>query len=206
MEMVLAGQTMHRCRTAFLDQVPTARNILLLGEGHGRALVECRRRFPAAQITCVDASHKMLDQARRNIARHQLSSARIEYLPVDALAWQPPAKNYDLIITNFFFDCFPAEQSKILVEKLAAASTEDANWLVANFQIPTQRLKRLRSQLIVWMLYRFFRIATRLSARALTPPDDFLRASGFKLSRRLENDWGLFRSDWWQRDPQFLSA
>src|SRR5712671_6722984 len=44
MELVLAGEKLQRCRTAFLGEIPAARNILLLGEGHGRCLVECCRR------------------------------------------------------------------------------------------------------------------------------------------------------------------
>src|SRR6187399_1553649 len=60
MEFICAGEKMQRCRTTFLDQIPATQNILLLGEGHGRCLVECLRRFPRAHITCVDASQRML--------------------------------------------------------------------------------------------------------------------------------------------------
>ena len=32
MEFILAGEKLQRCRTAFLDELPAARNILLVGE------------------------------------------------------------------------------------------------------------------------------------------------------------------------------
>jgi hypothetical protein len=49
------------------------------------------------------------------------------------------------------------------------------------------------------MMYAFFRIATRLPARKLTSPDPFLQQHGFKLCHRLESEWGLLRSDHWER-------
>src|SRR5947207_3033135 len=41
MEFLLAGEKLHRGRTAFLDLIPPPEKILLAGEGHGRCLVEC---------------------------------------------------------------------------------------------------------------------------------------------------------------------
>ncbi|HEY2574393.1 MAG TPA: class I SAM-dependent methyltransferase, partial [Verrucomicrobiaceae bacterium] len=67
MERIFAGEKMQRCRTAFLDLVPIPKSVLLAGEGHGRFLAACRTKFPSAEITCVDASAAMLDQARRNL-------------------------------------------------------------------------------------------------------------------------------------------
>jgi hypothetical protein len=52
---------------------------------------------------------------------------------------------------------------------------------------------------ILAIMYGFFRIATRLSARRLTPPDPFLRQAGFTLHRRVQSEWALLHSDWWQR-------
>ena len=40
MEWLLAGSKPQRCRTTFLDTLPTARHALLLGEGNGRFLRE----------------------------------------------------------------------------------------------------------------------------------------------------------------------
>jgi hypothetical protein len=48
------------------------------------------------------------------------------------------------------------------------------------------------------MLYRFFRLATRLPATSLTPPDAFLQQNGFALRERRVYDWGLLHSDRWQ--------
>jgi ubiquinone/menaquinone biosynthesis C-methylase UbiE len=199
MEFILAGGKMHRCRTAFLDQIPRPRNILLLGEGHGRSLVECCRRFADAQITCVDASERMLAQARRQLARHHLKASRVEFIHADILHRLPSGKTYDLIVTNFFLDCFRPEQLAQMIPQIADLSAPDANWLIADFQMPDAGLRRIRSQIIIWMLYVFFRLTTRLAAHELIKPDPFLEKAGFRLHRRIESEWGLLHSDWWRR-------
>src|SRR5690242_3516292 len=126
MEFILAGEKLHRCRTAFLDKVPDAKNILLLGEGHGRCLVECRRRFPCAKITCVDASESMLVQARRRLARHNLESANVEFIHANVLDWPPTEERHDLIVTHFFLDCFRPDQLEQIIFNIAAAATPGA--------------------------------------------------------------------------------
>ncbi|MEO7297827.1 MAG: class I SAM-dependent methyltransferase [Verrucomicrobiota bacterium] len=199
MEFFLAGEKLQRCRTAFLGEIPVARNILLVGEGHGRCLVECCRRFPDAQITCVDASAPMLVQARRQLLRRNLETNRVDFIHADVLDWTPTDGNYDLIVTNFFLDCFRADQLEQIIARLGAVTTPDANWLLADFQTPPAGWKRVRSRLILWTMYAFFRVVARLPAHRLTAPDSNLERAGFTRHRHLETEWGLLHSDWWKR-------
>ncbi len=199
MELALAGEKLQRCRTAFLDEVRSARNILLAGEGHGRCLVECCRRFSNARILCVDASAGMLARARARLAAAGGAAGRAEFICADILDWPAPARAFDLIATNFFLDCFRAEQLERLIARLAQAAAPGANWLVADFQIAPAGLKRVRSRLIVAAMYVFFGAVTRLPSRRLTAPDPWLQRAGFVLHRRREAEWGLLRCDWWRR-------
>jgi len=199
MEFVLAGEKLQRCRTAFLDEIPPPRNILLLGEGHGRGLVECCRRFGSARITCIDSSAGMLDTARRQLKRHNLSSSRVALIQTDIVNWMPTVSAYDLVITNFFLDCFTAAQLDDIILKVAGVATDDANWLVADFQAAPGTMRRIRSRMILWLMYSFFRLSAQLGAHKLTPPDAFLQRAGFTLRRRTQTEWGLLHSDWWQR-------
>jgi ubiquinone/menaquinone biosynthesis C-methylase UbiE len=198
MESVSAGQKLQRCRTAFLSRVPRATNILILGEGNGRFLVECRRRFPQADITVVDASARMIELARKRLARQGVTEDRIRFIHADALAWEPPAVFFDLIVTHFFLDCFRADQLELLIPKLAGAAAPNVHWLLADFRAAAAGWRRGRSRVILWLMYRFFVAATRLSARTLTAPDDLLERYGFNLRARRIYDWELLHSDWWQ--------
>ena len=198
-EFVLAGDKLHHGRTAFLGRVAEAKKVLILGEGNGRFLLECRRKLPDAKITVVDASARMLSLAHRRLIGQRINCERIEFIHADALTWMPPEGDYDLIVTHFFLDCFRRDQLRPLIAKLAHAAAPRADWLLADFQTAESGLCRHRSRLILWGMYRFFRVVTRLPASELISPDGFLQQHGFRLRECEAYDWGLLRSDWWQR-------
>ena len=199
MEFLLAGDKLQRCRTTFLDRVEGVRNILIVGEGNGRFLGECRRRLPAARITCVDASEKMLALAGARLEHLGLTEGNTSFVQADALEWVPPACAYDLIVTQFFLDCFPADQLKKTVINLTGGATPEATWLLADFNVPPTGVLRYRAKLIHLLMYAFFRAVTKLPARELTPPEGFLQASGFELRERQVSEWGLLHTDRWVR-------
>lgn len=199
MERLLAGEKLQSCRTTFLQEVTAAQNVLILGEGNGRFLMECRRQLPAAQITCVDASERMLAIARNRSIQAGLSTAQVKFICADALTWNPPAATADLVVTHFFLDCFRADQLELLIAKLAGAARPAATWLLSDFHTPPAGLARLRARLILKAMYVFFQIFTTLPASQLTPPETYLRRQGFKLIRRQQSEWGLLHSDRWQR-------
>jgi ubiquinone/menaquinone biosynthesis C-methylase UbiE len=201
LEFVLAGEKLQRCRTAFLNQAREPSRILILGEGNGRFLVECRRQFRDACITCVDASHKMLGAAGRRLVSHGFTGDRTEFICADALNWCPPPQGFDVIATHFFLDCFRPEQLERLVRKLSQVATPKANWWLSDFQIPATGFARFRAEWVHRLMYLFFRVVTRLPAQHLTPPDPFLRANGFVLQQRRVTEWGLLRADCWRREP-----
>jgi SAM-dependent methyltransferase len=206
MEFVLAGDKLQRCRTAFLNEVSNRRSVLIVGEGNGRFLVECRRKLETANITCVDASSRMLALARKRVRDAGLSVEKIEFVHADALRWKPPQGAFDLVVTHFFLDCFPAEQLRQVVSALASAATADATWLLSDFQVPDRGLRRYRAQAIHRAMYLFFGLATRLPARNLTVPDGLLSVNNFALGERRLSEWGLLHSDRWERDVRGLGG
>ncbi len=194
MEILAAGGELQHCRLAFLDDIPVPRRVLLAGEGHGRFLPECVRRFPQAEIVVVDLSSRMLQ-----IASARTTSDRVTFVHANFLEWDAPRGKFDLIVTNFFLDCFPPEELAAVVEQLGWHAAPDAEWLLADFQIAPAGPARWRSRAILALLYRFFRVVTGLRANALVPPDDALGKAGFTLHRQVTREWGLLKSEWWRR-------
>lgn len=198
LEWVLAGGILHRCRTSFLAAAANSRRALLLGEGPGRFLVELLRANARVEITCVEHSARMIAEARRQLTETDLK--RVVFEQADVLRWQPSHNDFDLIVTHFFLDCFQPGELRTLVADIAASTTANARWLLADFREAETGWRRWRARAVLAVMYGFFRVATGLSASRLTPPDTFLEANGFRLaSRRLAN-FGLAHADLWQRD------
>jgi ubiquinone/menaquinone biosynthesis C-methylase UbiE len=188
---------MHRARVAHLPMIAQCDHALLLGEGPGRFLPLLIQQFPNAQITCIDSSHRMLGLVRSNIS--EADRTRVIFLESDIRSWRPPANQFDLLVTNFFLDCFTAGELELIIPSIAGAATSDSQWLIADFNIPKGGLARWRAKVIVGCLYRFFHLTTGLSAQRLISPQPWLERTGFCLHRRMEFDHGLLRSDWWIR-------
>jgi hypothetical protein len=134
--------------------------------------------------------------------RHHLQPAelaRVTFIYVDVLRWRAPAKTFDLIVTHFFLDCFRADELSTFLPGLAASATEGARWLVCDFREPEKGWQRGRARIALFCMYTFFRHFTRISAARLTPPDELLRRSGFRLSARQVANFGLIHSDLWER-------
>lgn len=194
MEALAAGKKLQRCRLRFLAEIPVPRRVLIVGEGAGRFVPECVRQFPAAQILVIDSSARMLEITRRTV-----SSDNVEFLHADLRDCVGPSGAFDLIVTHFVLDCFDAEELTAVVRKLAAMAAPRTDWLIADFEIALRGLARWRSRAIVALLYRFFRVTTALRATRLIPPAPHLSATGFMLHQRETYDWGLLKSEWWQR-------
>ena len=198
MERVLAGEKLQRCRIEFVPTIPEPNRALLVGEGAGRFLAVFLSRFPQSKIVCLDASEKMLSESKRSIT----AATQVEFVHANIFDWPIPEQKFDLIVTNFFLDCFTPNQLQTIVRKLADAATPDATWLLSDFCEPPRGWKKWRARWILASMYLFFRFATKLPAGKLTPPDPLLSAAGFQLTDRKLYDWGLLHADLWKRTPE----
>ena len=195
LETLSGAGLLQRARTVWLTELKERRRILSVGEGHGRFAAACTQRFPAVELTCVEASTAMITaaQAALNGIPNQ-----IHWHHTEVQRWHTDEK-FDAIATCFFLDCFPPAELAAVIAQLAACATPNAVWLVVDFAIPERGFARWRARVIHALMYFFFRLTVGLPARRLTPPDDLLRAQGFTLARRQEFSCGLLRADLWQR-------
>jgi ubiquinone/menaquinone biosynthesis C-methylase UbiE len=201
MEQLIAGRLLQRCRTAWIDQLAGCRRLLIAGVGHGRLLHELLPRHRDLRVVCVDASAGMLREAEKRARRARLDLARIEFIHARLPNWAPATGAFDAIATPFFLDCFAPSQLDAVISTLARAATPRAEWLISDFAVPPRGWARQRARAVHALMYAFFRVATRLPARCLTPPDSQLAAHGFVLRGRRTFNHGLLQADWWNRRP-----
>lgn len=197
MERLLAGKKLQRCRTRWLPEVADCRNALLVGEGHGRFLTACARALPNATITCVDASARMIEVASHELEKGSIPVKRARFVHASIPDSKFQERGFDLIVTNFFLDCFDAKQLRPVIDFLAGSAAPGARWLISEFHEPASGWKRLRAKAILTMAYTFFRFATKLPGRRLPDYAPLMRERGFTLRKRQTFDWDLLTSELW---------
>lgn len=196
LEVLAFGNALQRARIACLDEIGSPRRALVVGEGNGRFLRELLTTHPAVQVDCVDASERMLQLAQQRIGHE---ARRVNFLRRDISSWAPEPRQYDLIVTHFFLDCFPEVQLGEVVRKLSRVATADAVWLLADFRVPAQGFARLRARAWLAAMYWFFRNSAGIEAKELVDPSPFLRREGFVLAQQHLIRHGLLKSERWQR-------
>jgi len=198
LEAILAGGLLQRCRTHWLAETQGVRRVLLAGEGNGRMLAACAKALPDAEFTVLDQSTAMLAQARRRWLKTGGRQNAV-FLQADLRDWQHSGEKFDLVVTNFFLDCFTPTELGQVVANLSAAATPSARWLLTDFTLPESGWRRVRARWVLALAYQFFRLATGLAAGRITAPDEALRAQGFVLRERQHFNHGLLQSDLWER-------
>lgn len=195
LEAVSFGGRLQWCRTALLADAADARRVLILGEGDGRYLAALLAANPAATVDVIDGSPAMVALARR---RAGAAAGRVTWHVADARHVAPPSPPYDLVVTNFFLDCFDAGDLEPLVAKFAGSLAPGGLWVVGDFRVPPGRLRGLLGRGALATMYAFFRLTTRLPAGRLVDPNPLLHAAGLTLVRERCRLGGFLTASLWR--------
>ena len=169
---------MRKRREAFLFELGNPKNVLVLGDGDGRFLQVFAALYPQANVDAVDVSARMIERAQARVpaATFHLADAR-------EFAF---AKEYDLAVAHFFFDCFETDELPSLLSRIHANT-----WLVSEFR------STLLSWPIVTALYFFFRLTTGLRVTSLPDHRAVLDQLGYRLEKEQTALRGLLISELW---------
>lgn len=197
LERLTFGRLLHACRTAHLGALRGCRRALVLGDGDGRFVADLLRTHPTITADSIDLSPGMLALARRRAGRVPGAAARVRFVCADARSVPLPAAEYDLVVTNFFLDCFrPAELSGV-IRRAAGACAAGALWVDGDFRTPPGGWARPAARLLLTGMYACFELATRLRVRRLTDPAPLLAAEGFVLTAETTRLWGFLSARLW---------
>ncbi|MFO0935425.1 MAG: class I SAM-dependent methyltransferase [Gemmataceae bacterium] len=183
LEWITFGRLLQSCRVAMLPHVRDCRKVLIVGDGDGRFLAALLDALPEAlpevTVDSVDISAGMIELARKRIGGKEANQKRVRFTVADIRHDPIPGQDYDLIVTNFLLDCFPAQELELVIDRLNQVALPDAKWIVGDFALPQTPWKRWLSRLVLAGMYVFFRIVTRLPARSLVDPSPLLKARGW---------------------------
>lgn len=199
LESILAGPLMQRARHHSLEHMGPDDRVLLVGDGPGRFLEMLRRNHPRIQVTSLDCSAAMLRRSRQRMACIGTGTGGLDWIHADAMTWPGNGETFDGVVTHFVFDCHPAEDQQRLVDHLTPMMKSGARWLVAEFQPAPRGWRRIRSQILLALLYVFFRQAVRLPARRWNDPTPSLERAGWIRESRRLMDAGWMYAECWRR-------
>lgn len=200
LELVTFGGLLHACRTAHLDRLRACRRGLILGDGDGRFLGDLLRANPTIRADSADVSPGMLAAARRRVRAVPGAVERVRFVAADARTDPLPGAGYDLVVTNFFLDCFRPAELAVVVARAAEACAPGALWVDGDFRLPAAGWERPVARLALAGMYAFFRLTTRIPAGRLTDPAPLLAAAGFRPEAEAKWLKGFLSSRLWVKE------
>lgn len=194
MERLTFGASLWRCRCAFLGEMQSAGNALLIGDGDGRFAARLLETNRAIHVDAVDASRAMLDALVENAGPY---AGRACTHCADVRTWELPTKIFDLIVTHFSLDCLTTEEVAELAQRLRIRVTPSTRWIVSEFAIPQGWQGWIVARPLIAALYFAFGLLTGLRIRHLPEYRKVLADAGFVLKQERSLLCGLLASEMW---------
>ena len=198
-EYAAFGRRLQRHRLHYLSLVQKSRRALLLGDGDGRFLTQLALRNSALEIDSIEVSQKMTELSDRRLKRNQVPNpGRIRFFCDDARLANFPPCHYDLVVTNFFLDCFTDQQVYAFADTVAMHLTPGAFWLVSEFRKPSGGWRAAHAEAWLRTMYLFFRLSAQLQTKQLPNSREILAGRGFRLQSEYSSMAGFVVSELWQ--------
>jgi ubiquinone/menaquinone biosynthesis C-methylase UbiE len=192
-EYAAFGRALERCRFAHLEALQVARQVLVLGEGDGRFVARLLQVNQGARVEVVESSGEMLRVAREHVGEAE----RVTWYRMDAVRGPLPEGPFDAVVTHFFLDCLEEAEAAVVVREAAGRLVPGGVWVMSEFRVPKNGLRRWHARLWLWVMYRFFAMTTGLRARRVPEWERMLREAGLQRKARVEARWGLLTAELW---------
>jgi len=183
LERLVFGRALEQCRAALLSQVAGCARALCIGDGDGRFTEVLLNVKPHTGVDVVERSRSMIRLARRR--------SNATFFHANALTFTPDDR-YDLVVTHFVLDTFTEAQVEALVRRVRKCAPGGL-WLVSEFQ-PVGRASRV----LIWLMYRFFRLAAGLRVQSIPDYGAIFAANGFTLEKNWTKWNGFLVSEIWR--------
>lgn len=167
-------RAIQKSQIALIKRVENAHEWLILGGGTGWILDEIFKIHPDVKITYVEASQKMISKARRKEPQ-----GKVNYV-LGSIDQIPPEKNYDVVMTAFFWDMFSTKKAVRMKQAIDQKIKNDAIWLLADFK----NTDIWWQEILIKVMYWFFRFTCHIEASELPDFDQiFIRGKHTKQFR-----------------------
>ncbi len=165
------GQAIWQAQVALIREVNNKKHWLILGGGTGWILEDIFEAHPNARVTYVEASQKMIDQAKKRKLK-----GSVNYI-LGSLDQLPKGENYDVVMTAFFWDMFSTDESLKMKASIGQHLKNDVIWLLADFK----NTDIWRQRVLLKVMYGFFRVTCRIEASVLPDFDKIFEKGKYEV-------------------------
>lgn len=159
---IVFGRSIIKAQQYLIQLISENNKVLIVGGGTGWILEEISKLHKKnITIVYVEKSAAMIALAKkRNYKNISLTfiEAAIESCNL--------TKQFDVILTAFFFDNFKNDKILFVFKKLDAALKQNGIWLYADF-VNDKSNKKLWQQFLLKTMYLFFRLTTNIETEQL---------------------------------------
>lgn len=199
LETISFGNQLQKCRITQLAELNSEKNVLILGDGNGRFLESLLKSNSDTEIVSLDISKNMIELANARITSLP-NSSKVIFIHSDVFDWDFPKCKYDLVVTNFFLDCFTYSELTNLIKKVSLSLKPEGKLIYGDFNVPNSFFKKTLTSLLLFGMYRFFRMFTRISANSLHDPSSLLIENKFILKNEKYYLGSFLKSQLWMKN------
>ena len=193
---IVFGNKLKEIQSTFLHKLNDDKKyqtILVLGGGTGWILQEIRKYNKSATITYIESSPKMLLRAKKVCEENEYQM--VKFLLADHHLNIPHNEFYDVVITNFYLDVFPAKQLTEVLNHINEHVLK--TWIVTDFYEPKK--ERYDHRFLLKTMFIFFSIATGLKNNRLFSYHDMICKRGFKIKLHKQIKKGFIQTFFLER-------
>ncbi|MFD2934458.1 class I SAM-dependent methyltransferase [Spirosoma flavum] len=188
------GHKLQRAQLVFLDQIPTATSVLIVGGGTGWLLEQVLLRCQPKRVVYLETSTQMLARASRRMVHKSLLGS-VEFRLGDETTLLP-GEPFDVIITPFVLDLFSETTLQVnFIPQLLSVLKPTGQWFVTDFvQTDSWWQKAL-----LWSMIRFFGLTAGIRVGALADWQQCMARAGLTLRARKPQVGGMVSTEVWKR-------
>ena len=196
LETLSFGNYLQKCRISFISELKVVKSVLILGDGNGRFLESFLKSNLDAQIDYLDLSKKMITLAKSRVALIP-NKTKVVFIQKDVFDWCFPINKYDLVVSNFFLDCFTFKELEHITNKISLSLKPGGELIYGDFNVPKSYFEKFYAIPLLAIMYLFFRITTSITAKKLIDPTIFLNKEGLNLTKEKYYLGSFLKSQLW---------
>ena len=172
------GNKLEEVQQTFLHVIPPSSKVLIVGGGSGKIL-EWLPQEKNLEIAYIELSKKMMKQAKGRTN----SSNEVLFYHADIM---DVYDEFDVIIANFFLDCFDSQGLRKVLEKFSLLLAKKGQLIVTDFR----KNQNKRDFWLMKLMHAFFKFVSNLESNDLLDLHSEILSTGFKEQNFQEIDRG----------------